>query len=161
MVSDVRSTNRHLVGEIVRHAESNTEIVDCEDSREAMAFAGRNGLDRVLTDYRMPPMDGIEVIRGLRTMPHLAELPIVCITAVADRRVRYLALDAGANDFLTGPLDPRECAARCRNLLAMRKYPVANMDPTAEHFDPALVEPFLAGASPEIDAIRLSLADSP
>jgi len=54
----------------------------------------------VLTDYKMPSLDGIEVIRRLRRIFGYEDVPIVCITVVNDREVRYRALEAGATDFL-------------------------------------------------------------
>jgi two-component system response regulator RpfG len=69
----------------------------------------------------MPEMDGIEFIRRLRSVPKLKEIPLVMVTVVEDRQVRYQALESGATDFLTRPIDPQECRARCRNLLALRR----------------------------------------
>lgn len=69
----------------------------------------------------MRELDGITLIRRVRELAHLQDPPIICVTASDDREVRYAALDAGANDYLSRPLDYRECAARCRNLLNMRR----------------------------------------
>jgi two-component system response regulator RpfG len=66
-------------------------------------------------------MDGIEFTQHLRAQPQLADVPIVIITVVEDRKVRQQALESGATDFLTRPIDPHECRARCRNLLALRR----------------------------------------
>jgi response regulator RpfG family c-di-GMP phosphodiesterase len=59
-------------------------------------------------------------------MEHLVDLPIVVVTALDDMEVRYAALDAGAADFLTRPINYRECQSRCRNLLKMRSFQVQN-----------------------------------
>src|SRR5512138_135302 len=57
----------------------------------------------------------------LRSLPGYEHVPIVMVTVHDDRRVRYAALDAGITDFLTKPVDARECLARCRNLLTLRR----------------------------------------
>lgn len=122
MIIDDQSSNRLVASEIVRSAVPGAEIFDYADPCDAVTFAAASELDLVVTDYRMPRMNGAEVIASLRRFPHLAEVPMMCVTAFNDRAVRYEALDAGANDFLTHPLDVRECQARCRNLVAMRSY---------------------------------------
>jgi len=77
--------------------------------------------DLIITDYRMPGMDGIEFTRRIRAERRLADVPIIIVTVVEDRQVRYQALENGATDFLTRPIDPQECRARCLNLLALRR----------------------------------------
>ena len=62
----------------------------------------------------------------LKRMEHLVDLPIVVVTALDDMEVRYAALDAGAADFLTRPINYRECQSRCRNLLKMRSFQLQN-----------------------------------
>jgi two-component system response regulator RpfG len=75
----------------------------------------------VLVDYMMPEMDGVEFVKRLRGIPGYEHVPIVMVTVHDDRKVRYAALDAGITDFLTKPIDARECLARCRNLLTLRR----------------------------------------
>jgi putative two-component system response regulator len=65
----------------------------------------------------MPDMDGLEFIRVLREMPERDAVPIVMITANDQKQLRYRALDLGANDFLTKPVDKVEFLARTRNML--------------------------------------------
>src|SRR5207247_2202492 len=77
--------------------------------------------DLVRFDYMMPDMDGIEFVKRLRALPGYEHVPIVMVTVHDDRKVRYAALDAGITDFLTKPVDARECLARCRNLLTLRR----------------------------------------
>ena len=84
--------------------------------------------DLVLVDYQMPEIDGIEFVRRLRLLPEYAHVPMVMVTVHDDRKVRYAALDAGITDFLTKPIDTRECLARCRNLLTLRRQQLALED---------------------------------
>jgi len=57
----------------------------------------------VITDYRMPDLDGIEFIRRMRQFECCQSVPVMMITVVTERRVRHEALEAGATAFLTRP----------------------------------------------------------
>jgi two-component system response regulator RpfG len=82
----------------------------------------------VLTDYKLPEFDGVQLVRQIRALPHCIDVPIVVITVVDDRRVRYEALEAGATDFLIKPLDEHETRARCANLLDLRRHKIVLSD---------------------------------
>jgi response regulator RpfG family c-di-GMP phosphodiesterase len=127
LVIDDQSTNRHLLAEILRSVVPQGHILSFADPVDAIEYAETSAVDLVCTDYRMPGMDGIEVIRRLRGMSHLTEVPIICLTAIDNLAIRYEALDAGANDYLSRPIDHRECASRCRNLLSMRRYQLTTL----------------------------------
>jgi two-component system response regulator RpfG len=122
MIIDDQSTGRIVLSEIMRSLDASLEVVTFADPVEAIEFARKHPVDMVLTDYKMPNMDGIEVIRRLRRIFGYEDVPIICITVVSDRDVRYRALEAGATDFLIRPIDRLECGARCRNLLSLRRH---------------------------------------
>jgi len=71
----------------------------------------------VIVDYMMPDLDGLEFIRLMREMPGRDGVPVIMITANDQKQLRYRALDLGANDFLTKPVDKVEFLARTRNML--------------------------------------------
>jgi two-component system response regulator RpfG len=73
-------------------------------------------------------MNGIEFVRRLRGLAEYQHVPVVMVTVNDDRRIRYSALDAGVTDFLNKPVDTRECLARCRNLLTLRRQQLALED---------------------------------
>lgn len=81
--------------------------------------------DLVIVDYMMPDMDGIEFIRRFRSNPARTQTPLLMVTADHEREVRYRALESGANDFLTKPVDRVELSSRVRNMLALRRGQVA------------------------------------
>lgn len=120
LIVDDQSTGRRILEEIVRGIDDTLQIASFSDPRDALGHARGRVPDLILTDYRMPEMNGVEFIKRLRALPGCAEVPIVVITVVGDRSVRYEALNAGATDFLTRPLDQYECMSRCRNLLKLR-----------------------------------------
>ncbi len=91
-------------------------------SAEALEWARTNEPDLVLVDYMMPKPDGIEWIQAFREMEGKKEIPVVMITAVNEKDIRYKALEAGANDFLNKPVDTTEFLARAKNMLELRKW---------------------------------------
>lgn len=92
---------------------------------EALHHCLHEDPDLVIVDYMMPDMDGIEFIRRFRAHPARSQTPLLMITADHEREVRYRALEAGANDFLTKPVDRVEMSSRVRNMLSLRRGQVA------------------------------------
>ena len=101
-----------------------SKLGDCEsmvfqESRKGLAWCSENQPDLIVVDYMMPSMNGIEFITRLRAVAGREEVPILMITANDDKDVRYEALQSGATDFLTKPVDRIEFSARVRNMLAL------------------------------------------
>ncbi len=99
-------------------------IMGCEAhsfvrASEGLAWCQVQNPELIIVDYMMPEMDGLEFIRRLRAMPERSEVPVLMITANIDKTVRYEALQCGATDFLTKPVDRIEFDARVRNMLAL------------------------------------------
>lgn len=91
------------------------------DAREGLAWAKAHESVLVIVDYMMPVLNGIEFIQQLRATPGRSTVPILMVTANDLKEVRYRALNVGATDFLTKPLDRVEFMARATNLLALSK----------------------------------------
>ena len=128
MVVDDQSTGRAILEQVVRSLDERVVVEGFARPVDAVVWATRNVSDLVLVDYMMPDMDGIEFVKRLRAIPGYEHVPMVMVTVHDDRKVRYAALDAGITDFLTKPLDARECLARCRNLLTLRRQQLALED---------------------------------
>jgi two-component system, response regulator RpfG len=128
MVVDDQSTGRAILEQVVRGLDERVAVEGFARPIDAVVWATRHVSDLVLVDYMMPEMDGIEFVKRLRALPGYEHVPIVMITVHDDRKVRYAALDAGITDFLTKPIDARECLARCRNLLTLRRQHVVLED---------------------------------
>ncbi|TCK60957.1 HD domain-containing phosphohydrolase [Seleniivibrio woodruffii] len=96
------------------------EIKSFTDPRQALHYIRSSQPDLILTDYMMPDMDGISLIRSVREFDH--DVPMVMITAVDDDdSIKLSALNAGASDFLYKPLKLYEFQVRVKNLLSLRK----------------------------------------
>jgi len=128
MVVDDQSTGRAIMEQVVRTLDERVVVEGFARPVDAVVWATRHIADLVLVDYLMPDMDSIEFVKRLRSLPGYEHVPIVMVTVHDDRKVRYAALDAGITDFLTKPVDARECLARCRNLLTLRRQQLALED---------------------------------
>jgi len=120
VIVDDRSTARSLLEGLAKSLEPGIVVESFADPQEALTHMQTAIPDLIITDYRMPGMDGIEFTRRIRAQKTLADVPLIIVTVVEDRQIRYQALENGATDFLTRPIDPQECRARCINLLALR-----------------------------------------
>ncbi len=121
VIIDDQSTGRKILEELVRTIEPGLIVESYPEPYAALGRISEHTPDLVLTDYKMPGIDGVEFTRRVRAIPGCADVPIIMVTVVEDLRIRYNALEAGATDFLTRPIDHYECRARCRNLLTLRK----------------------------------------
>jgi len=128
IVVDDQSTSRAILEQVVRSLDERVMVEGFVRPIDAVVWATRHVADLVLVDYMMPEMDGIEFVKRLRALPGYEHVPIMMVTVQDDRAVRYSALDAGITDFLTKPVDARECLARCRNLLMLRRQHLALED---------------------------------
>ena len=118
-IVDDRITNRTIFSQLTASVGANIVVRAFGDPLEALASLGQRAVDLVITDFRMPGLDGAEFIRRLRGHVISEDVPIVVVTAYADRQSRLQALEAGATDFLHSPVDPSEFRTRVRNLLKM------------------------------------------
>jgi putative two-component system response regulator len=120
LIIDDTEINLILFGALVKKLDQ-CHAHTFSDSRKALDWVERNIPDLVIVDYMMPELDGLEFIRLLRAMPGRQNVPILMITANDQREIRYQALDLGANDFLTKPVDTVEFLARARNMLNLNQ----------------------------------------
>ena len=101
-------------------AFSGYSVVSAGDGAAALACVATERPDLVLLDVMMPELSGYEVCRALRADAGMGILPIVLVTALDQRDERVRGLEAGADDFISKPIDPAELLARVRSLLRIR-----------------------------------------
>src|SRR4029078_3810395 len=127
IVADLFSS-RLLIAEIVRQIDPKLNLELFDTPSRALEHARQNRVYMVLPDFKLPEFDGIELVKQIRGLGHCVDIPIVVITVVDDRQIRYNALEAGATDFLIKPLDEHETRARCANLLELRRHKIVLSD---------------------------------
>jgi diguanylate cyclase (GGDEF)-like protein/PAS domain S-box-containing protein len=124
VIIDDRATNLRIFSKLAASIEPTVTVRAFASPAEALLFVEHNTPDLVVTDFKMPDMDGAEFVRRFRERPALAQIPIIVITIYEDRDYRMRALEAGATDFLNSPVDHHEFLTRARNLLKLRKQQI-------------------------------------
>ncbi|MCX8085782.1 MAG: response regulator [Rhodocyclaceae bacterium] len=120
LIVDDNPTNLAMFKMLVGRFEECTPLPFAAPA-EALAWCETNTPDLVLLDYMMPELDGLMFLKRFRALPGMNEVPVIMVTADIEKDVRHRALEAGAHDFLTKPVDKTEFLARMRNTLALRK----------------------------------------
>jgi two-component system response regulator RpfG len=121
LIVDDESTGRTILAKIIQQTEDDVSVESFDNPVDALHWLENNHPDLIITDYRMPNINGVDFIRKIRTMPSCQDIPIMMITVVSEKSVRYDALEAGATAFLTRPIDQIECRTSCRNLLKLHE----------------------------------------
>ena len=119
VIVDDRVTNRTIFSQLASSVLDGVIIHAFGDAFQALDWLADHPADLVITDFKMPGLNGAEFVTKLRRQPANGEVPVVVITAYGDRELRLQALEAGATDFLNSPVDPYEFQPRVRNLLKM------------------------------------------
>ena len=88
-----------------------------DNGAAAIASLGEIKPDIILLDVMMPDMDGIEVCQHLKNAPQWHHIPIIIVTALSDKEDLARCLDAGADDFVSKPINSTELRARVRSML--------------------------------------------
>ncbi|NJN95862.1 MAG: response regulator [Anaerolineales bacterium] len=97
-------------------------LIYASNGPEALEKAAKFTPDIILLDVMMPGMNGYEVCQRLRANPALAEVPIIMVTALEDRKSRLQGIEAGADDFISKPFDRLELRARVKATLRLNRY---------------------------------------
>ena len=109
---------------LIRRMLAETEFVVSAASSAPLALAAvaQEHPDVVLLDVRMPTVDGFELCRHLKSQHATRLIPVILVTAASEPSDRLLAIEAGADDFITKPINAAELKARLRALARMKRY---------------------------------------
>ena len=119
LIVDDSETNRDIL--VTRLATHGYDLSQAADGEEALAAAREQLPDLILLDVMMPKLDGIEVCRRLKGDPSLPFMPIILVTAKTDSKDVVAGLDAGADEYLTKPIDQMALVARVKSVLRVKE----------------------------------------
>jgi putative two-component system response regulator len=118
LVADDQAANRELLDELL--TTQGFIVVTVPDGAAAVEELTRTQVDLVLLDVMMPHLNGFEVCQKIKSNPETYLIPIVLVTALSDKKDRIEGIEAGADDFLTRPVDRTELLARVGSLLKLK-----------------------------------------
>lgn len=120
LIVDDEPKNCRLLGALLR--PEGYQTIMAASGEEALNIVAKHAPDLILLDIMMPGMDGYEVAKTIKANELTSHIPIIMLTAQIDRQARLDGLSAGAEEFLTKPVDRAELWLRVRNLLRLKAY---------------------------------------
>jgi adenylate cyclase len=119
LIVDDNETNRDIL--VTRLNLHGYELLQAADGEEALVAAKQHRPDLILLDVMMPKLDGIEVTKRLKADGEMPFTPIVLVTAKADSKDIVAGLEAGADEYLTKPVDQTSLVARVKSMLRIKE----------------------------------------
>lgn len=120
LVADDRPMNRELLAGVL--SAEGLNVRTATDGIATLEELERAQIDLVLLDVMMPRMNGFEVCEKIKSNPHTQLVPVILITALSRKEDRIRGINAGADEFLSHPIDHVELAARVRSLLRLKQH---------------------------------------
>jgi CheY-like chemotaxis protein len=130
-VAETKSPQGHIL--IVEDDEDTLELLQstfkakgfrvttCQSAPEALEIAPANSIDLILSDIGMPHMDGFEMMKELRQLPNLTEVPAIALSGYVSQKDTRMALEAGFNAHISKPVEPAELMSTVARLLEKSK----------------------------------------
>ncbi len=117
VVDDIESNVKLLEAKLLGEYYT---VFSVNNGKDALNVLTINKIDIILLDAMMPDMDGFETCRKIKSNPYTMHIPIIMVTALSDTEDRVKGLEAGADEFLTKPIDDTALFARVRSLARMK-----------------------------------------
>lgn len=112
---DDSSSLRQMVAFTLK--SSGFDVIEAVDGQDAIDKLNGRAVDLVLTDQNMPRMDGLTLVRHLRTLPHFKSTPILILTTESSDEMKQAGRAAGATGWMVKPFDPRKLIEVIRKVL--------------------------------------------
>jgi two-component system chemotaxis response regulator CheY len=119
LVVDDFSTMRRIVKNFLVDL-GYTNITEADDGNTALPILKAGGIDFLVTDWNMPGMPGLELLKAVRADPALAKLPVLLVTAEAKREQIVEAAQAGVNGYVVKPFTAQTLKEKIEKILASR-----------------------------------------
>ncbi|MBF0541459.1 MAG: response regulator [Nitrospirae bacterium] len=118
LVVDDFATMRKIVRNLLRQLNYN-QVQEAEDGEVAFRMLQSEKFDFVVTDWNMPNMTGLELLISIRKTPSLAKLPVLMVTAEADKENILAAAKAGVNDYVIKPFTATTLADKIKKIFKL------------------------------------------
>jgi two-component system chemotaxis response regulator CheY len=109
---------REMLATVLR--ESGFKVVEAEDGVKALELAKTQPVDVVLTDQNMPNMDGLSLVKNLRTLPTYRDTPIMMLTTESSAEMKQKGREAGATGWMVKPFDPDKLVRMLKSIMGMK-----------------------------------------
>jgi DNA-binding response OmpR family regulator/anti-sigma regulatory factor (Ser/Thr protein kinase) len=113
--------NQELRTHLADHFQTDYCVAEASNGEKALEFVGDNIPDLIISDIRMPEMDGIDFCKKLKSAEKTSHIPIILLTAKAGEQDRYEGLSIGADAYITKPFEVKILDATVKNLIDQRK----------------------------------------
>ncbi len=117
VIIDDEPVTRKILAALIGSVSNSYKVIEFGCAQQALDWVVQHSAALVITDYKMPEMNGIEFIRRFREQQSARGVPVVLVSADGDEGIRDRALFAGADEFWLKPVDHRSCRDRCQSLL--------------------------------------------
>ncbi|AFC74515.1 diguanylate cyclase domain protein [Rickettsia parkeri str. Tate's Hell] len=117
VVDDIEPNIKLLTAKLLKEYYT---VLTANSGKEALAILKKEKIDIILLDVMMPEMDGFEVCKTIKTDPETTHIPVVMVTALSDIDDRVKGLEAGADEFLTKPINDTALFVRLKSLSRMK-----------------------------------------
>ncbi len=123
LVVDDFPTMRRIIGNMLKTLSPNAVIKDAEDGKQALGILEIEHVDFILTDWNMPVMDGLELLKAIRANEKLKHLPVLLVTTEAKKENIVSAAQAGADGYIVKPFTEETLKEKLSKILQKKNLP--------------------------------------
>jgi two-component system chemotaxis response regulator CheY len=117
LVVDDFSTMRRIISNVLRQL-GYENIVEAEDGTKALAILDSQQIDFVITDWNMPQMSGLDLLKAIRSNPQKKGIPVLMVTAEAMQENIIAAAQAGVNNYIVKPFDAKTLSEKINKIFS-------------------------------------------
>ena len=111
-----------ILSRITDALEKHYDVVTANSGARALKYLSKNKPDLILLDIRMPIRDGFDILREIQTMEDRADIPVVMLTGMEDKRYIMEGIKLGIRDYILKPITPSDLLARVQRILEPDRY---------------------------------------
>lgn len=111
-----------ILSRITDALEKHYDVVTANSGARALKYLSKNKPDLILLDIRMPIRDGFDILREIQTMEDRADIPVVMLTGMEDKRYVMEGIKLGIRDYILKPFTPSDLLARVQRILEPDRY---------------------------------------